>query len=367
MELLRARLAFRYLFSEVLPSFLLGVFVFVFILLSFQALRLTEFILIHGVSFNIVGQMVLFLATSFLPVILPMSLLFAALLTFSRLSQDSEIVAFRSLGLNNFHLMMPVLLLAVMTTIISAQTSFYIAPWGNRQFEVLIHELGKSKATATIREGVFSEGFFDMVIYANEVDSKSNVLKKVFIYDERDPKTPLTIIAKEAKIIKGEKEDDATVLRLIDGDIHRTQEQSYTKIRFDQHEIILFDEKQFGARQKSLPSYNIDELHRKIVDPSTEKPQRLAFQVEFHRRWALSFGCIIFALLGFGLGTVTNRRSVRSGGFVICLTVLISYWMLYIAAEAFAKRDLIPPALAIWSVNFLFLGIAAWAIKRSTT
>ena len=71
----------------------MGVVVFVSILLLFQGLRLTEFILIHGVKTETILRIMMYLSISFLPVILPMSLLFSVLLTYTRLSQDSEIVA----------------------------------------------------------------------------------------------------------------------------------------------------------------------------------------------------------------------------------------------------------------------------------
>ena len=51
-----------------LPSFLIGVMVFLGILLMFQALRLTEFILIHGVELKTIGQITVYLSVSFLPV-----------------------------------------------------------------------------------------------------------------------------------------------------------------------------------------------------------------------------------------------------------------------------------------------------------
>jgi lipopolysaccharide export system permease protein len=165
--------AVRYIFFETLPAFIMGVVIFVSILLMFQALRLTEFVLVHGVGIKTILQIMLYLSVSFLPVILPMSLLFSVLLTYSRLSNDSEIVALKSLGLSMLQLTVPAILLAAAATLMSAQTSFYLGPWGNRKFEVLINELGQQKAGATIKDGVFSEGFFDMVVYANKVDSKA--------------------------------------------------------------------------------------------------------------------------------------------------------------------------------------------------
>src|SRR5690606_28280616 len=100
-----------------LPAFLLGIFVFVGILLMFQALRLTEFVLVHGVSAGTIFSIMLYLSVSFLPVILPMSLLFSVLLTYSRLSNDSEIVAFKSLGLSMIQLAAPAVVLAVVATL----------------------------------------------------------------------------------------------------------------------------------------------------------------------------------------------------------------------------------------------------------
>src|SRR6185437_9399873 len=146
MRILRGHRAIRYIFWEMLPSFFLGVIVFVLILLMFQALRLTEFVLIHGVAMGTVLKMVMYLSVSFLPAIFPMSLLFSVLLTYGRLSSDSEIVALKSVGLHMGHLMAPAVLLGLFVAFLSAQTCFNLAPWGNRQFELLIARLEAMKA-----------------------------------------------------------------------------------------------------------------------------------------------------------------------------------------------------------------------------
>lgn len=365
LELARGRLAIKYIFFEMLPSFLLGVFVFVFILLMFQALRLTEFVLVHGVSIKTITEIMTYLSVSFLPVILPMSLLFSILLTYGRLSQDSEIVAMKSLGLELAHLLAPALLLAIVTTILSAQTSFYLAPWGNRQFEVLINELSRAKASVTIREGVFSEGFFDLVVYANKVDSNEGHLKNVFIYDERNPTSPLTIIAKEGEIVQSKDPKNLTAtLRLIDGDIHRTTEAAYTKIKFDTYDINLADNTQAGHKKKSLQSMDIFELKSEMQKSDMDNSQKKKVEVEFYRRWSLSFACMVFGFLGVGLGTTTNRRSAKSSGFVISLGVIISYWLMYILSEGLARNVWMPTWVALWLVNALFFAFAVYTLRK---
>ncbi len=368
-ELARGRLLIKYILIETLPGFVIGVLVFLSILLMFQALRLTEFVLVHGVGLRTVGQIMLYLAVSLLPVILPMSLLFAILLTYGRLSQDSEIVAMKSLGLNMIHLTAPALLIGIATTFASAHTSFYLAPWGNRKFEVLINELGRLKAGSTIKEGVFSEGFFNLVVYANEVDSKAGTLSKVFIFDERDSKAPLTIIAREGRLIRESdpRLGDRAHLQLTDGSIHSTQMDSYTKIDFSTYDINLFDPLDQSEKSKSLPSMTLTELGQALQQPDLDPKQKIKLAVERQRRWALSIACLIFAFVGVGLGTVTNRRLGRSSGMVLSLAVIIGYWALYVSAEGLARNQVLPPALAVWSVNLIFAGFAVWAMQRSRT
>lgn len=367
-DLFRARLSVKYILFEMLPTFLLGVVVFILILLMFQALRLTEFVLVHGVKWQIVFSLVGFLSISFLPIIMPMSLLFSVLLTYGRLSADSEIVAFKSLGLSLRHLLAPAVLLSLTICLVAAQTYFYVAPWGNRQFEIIISDLSQEKATATLKEGVFSQGFFDMVVYASEVNTKQGLLKKVFIYDEREAKAPLTIIAREGRIVQeSTPAGQSATLRLIDGDIHRTSEATYTKIKFQTYDIHLFDPYSASDREKSLPSFTIDELKTELRKPNLKPSQRADLEIEYNRRWALSFTSFIFGLLGVGIGTTTNKRAARGGGIAMTLGVIVAYWVLHIAAEGVARGGYLPASFSMWAVNGLFLGLAIWTLRNART
>jgi lipopolysaccharide export system permease protein len=344
----------------------MGILIFVGILLMFQALRLTEFVLVHGVGLKTVGSIMLYLSVSLLPIILPMSLLFSVLLTYSRLSNDSEIVALKSLGLSMGYLALPAMILSFAATLMSAQTSFYLAPWGNRQFEVLINDLGRRKAAATLRDGVFSEAFFDLVVYANKVDSKAGLLTDVFIYDERDPKAPVTIIAKQGHLIQeNTRAGLSAFLRLTDGNVHRTHQNTYTKVDFTSYDINLFNPYDISERKKSAQSMTLDEVAQELKRTDLDTKERGKLSIEYHRRWSLPFACIIFALLGVGLGTVTNKRSSRGAGFVMCLVLLISYWVLYLSAEAVARSGWLPAPVSLWLINGIFFLFAAQTLRRS--
>ena len=282
------------------------------------------------------------------------------------MSQDSEIIAFKAAGLSMVTLIIPAVLLSLIVAIISAQTSFQIAPWGNRQFEVLYTKLGNSKAAATIKAGTFSEGFFDMVVYANDVDSEQGFLKDVFIYNERDADNPLTIIAKAGQVIPDEKNPGhSTLLRLLNGDIHR-KSKTHTKIKFETYDLQLVDPIKFEEREKSPQSLTIQDLRNLLTDPKIKDTDRRIYETEFHKRWAISVLCLVFAMIGVALGIQTNRRQQKSSGLILCLGVIIVYWILYVVLEGMARNGQIQPALAIWTPNLLFSVLCVYLLRKNS-
>ncbi len=356
----------RYILGEMIPTFFIGVIAFVLILLTFQALRLTEFVLVHGVKLTTVIEMMGYLSTAFLPILFPMSLLLTVLLTYGRLSADAEVVAFRAIGLNTGYIIAPAMIMSVLVSILSLQTSYHIAPWGNRQFELLISKLGSMKPGVAIKEGTFSEGFFDLVVYANKVDSTDGHLEQVFIFDERNQAAPVTVIAKQGAIMQDkDMPGHSASLRLMDGDIHRGSDGRHTKIDFSTYDIFLSDPHKEEATGKSPPSMTIEELNEKLGAPGNTADHILELKTEREKRTALGFACVLFAAIGAGIGTVSNRRNVKSGGTVIALGLIVAYYILYVACESLARKGTVTPWMAMWLPNALFTLAAGWSLRRA--
>ncbi len=365
LSIFNGKKATQYIFFEMVPSFILGLLVFISIILMFQVLRLTEFALVHNVSMQTIGQIVGYIIISLLPLLFPMALLFSVLLTYGRLSQDSEIVAMKASGLPMGTLLLPALILSIVVAIASAQMSFSIAPWGNRQFEVLYTRLANTKAGAVIKEGTFSEGFFDMVVYANKVDSDRGLLKNVFIYDEKSGDVPLTIISKEGEIIPDpERPGYEVLLRLRHGEIHR-QAKTHTKISFETYDVHFSEPINIQEKEKSPQSLTLGEIRNRLKEDITDLETLRTLQTEFHKRWAITALCIIFALIGVGLGTTTNRRAAKAGGMILCIGLIIFYWILYVTVEGFARSGGLPVAFAIWMPNFIFALIGMNSLRKN--
>ena len=365
--MLRSWRIFFYILTEIMPSFITGIIIFIFILLMSQILRLTEFVLVHGVSMANISDIILYLSISFVPLILPMSLIFSILLTYGRLSHDSEIIALKSSGLNMLQIAYPAIFMGIFVFFLSSYTSFFVGPWGNRNFEVLMHQIAKSKTSINIREGVFSEGFFDMVVYANKVDNDKGLLQQVFIYDERNEDTPLSIVAQKGQIIQ---EKDFTglwaKLRLSQGSIHKSFGKTYTIIDFDNYDINLSNPFQISNKNKSIASYNYYDFLDAELDTKIKAKLKRGLNIEWHKRWSIAFACIIFSVLGVALGTITNHRSGKSSGFVISLAVIVTYWFSYVSSEQVLKNhEFIPVWLGVWASNIFFCLFSIWRFKKN--
>ena len=363
---MRASLMIRYILGEMIPTFLLGVVVFVFILLMLQVLRLTEFVLVHGVKLSTVTLMMAYMSTSFLPILFPMSLLFSVLLTYSRLSADAEIVAFRAVGLSLGSIISPAIILSILVSILSLQTSFHIAPWANRQFEVLFTKVGAMKPGVAIKEGTFSDSFFDLVVYANKVDSNKGLLSQVFIYDESNKDAPVTIIAREGLLLQDKDNPGQKAnLRLMDGSLHRTSQGRHTKINFNTYDIFFSDPVADSFRNKSPQSFTLDDINSRLADSKLSVDDRRDALIEFHRRLAIGVACFLFAIIGAGLGTTTNRRNAKGGGSVMCVGLIVIYWILYVTAEGIAHKGALPPGLAMWIPDAVFLIASGFSLRRA--
>jgi lipopolysaccharide export system permease protein len=146
-----------------------------------------------------------------------------------------------------------------------------------------------------------------------------------------------------------------------DGEIHR-QAENHTKISFDTYDVRFSSPLNIQEREKSPQSLTLQEVRGRLKEDLSKDPELVrTLQTEFHKRIAITFLCVVFAMIGVGLGTTTNRRAAKAGGMILCIGLIIFYWVLYIAAEGMARGGTAPVALAIWAPNFIFaiLGLRA--------
>ncbi len=360
------RTTYIYILKETLPIFFIGLLTFTVIVLMDKILKLIE-LFVSGVNFFQILMLLFFISPSFLIFTIPMALLLGTLLSFGRLSGDSEITAFKASGISLYQLYLPISILSVSAYLLTSFLVFYGLPWGNRGFISTVYLMTQSKANFEIKERVFIDIFKGFVIYVDKVPIQGKRMEGVLIFDRREKENINTIFAKEG-FLSSNPESQEVVLRLLDGEIHRFESKTnvYQKMKFDTYDLRLEIEKALAAwgarlREKEM---SIDEIKKKIETKKMIGEDTTDLEIEFHRRYAIPFACIIFGLVGVPLG-IQPRRSGRSYGFILSIFIILTYYISLTLFEIFGEKKTISVFLAGWAPNFLFGGLGIYLLVKT--
>ncbi len=356
-----------YILKEILPIFFIGLMTFTIILLMDKVLKLIELVVNRGGSLSSILMLFLFISPSFLIITIPVAVLLGTLLTFGRLSSDSEIIAFKASGMSLYQLFLPISIFALGTFLLTSFLVFYGLPWGNSGFKATLYQLAQSKADIEIKERIFNDAFNNLVVYVDRVPLQGNHMEGILIYDQREKGKSSTIIAKEGFLINNH-ESQEIILRLLNGDIQRSEPEAHTfqKIKFDTYDLKLELAKTFAAVEKKIKDkeMSIEDIRKKIEEIKRIGGDTTSYEVELHKRYAIPFTCIVFALIGVPLG-IQPHRSGRSYGFILSILILLAYYVSLTASEVLAVRKIMPALAAGWIPNLLFLGLGIYLLVKT--
>jgi len=358
-----------YILKEIIPIFFIGLMTFTIILLMDKILKLIEVIVTRGGSLSDVLMLFLFISPSFLIITIPVAVLLATLLTFGRLSSDSEITAFKASGMSLYQLFFPISIFALATFLLTSFLVFYGLPWGTKGFRTTLYRIARSKADFEIKERVFNDAFKGLVVYVDRIPLQGNHMEGILIYDQREKGKSHTILAKEGFVINN-PESEEIIFRLKSGDIHRLESEAHTfqKVKFDIYDLKLELINVFAAIERKLKDreMSIDDIRGKMQKEKKTGKDTISYEVELHKRYAVPFTCIIFALIGVPLG-IQPHRSGRSYGFILSILILLAFYISLTASEILAMRKIMPAYSAGWIPNLLFSGLGIYLLVKAAS
>lgn len=354
----------RYIVKELLDPFLFGLGAFTAILASSTVMfELVRAVIIKGMPITVAIQLFVFRLPGVMVYIFPMAMLLSALLAFSRLSNDSEIVAFRAAGVSLYRLIIPVLLLGFL---ISCLTLFFyeiVVPVSNQAAKNLLVETS-GKHTPKIQKNMFvpeiEHDVLKRIFYAREL--KGEVMQGVIIGEFEGDKLSELINAREAA---WQKDKDQWVLR--DGIIYILSESGEYKhlIKFkEQYIAIKYSPSDFYMGEKKADEMNVGELSdyiklkRKMGEDVTD------YEIQFNMKFAIPFACLVFSLLGAPLG-LNPKRASSSIGLGLSIIIIFVYYTIMSISVAFGELRWLPPPVAAWAPNLATGGIGWYVLNRA--
>lgn len=391
----------RYLLKEIVPPFFIGLLVYSFVLLMNQVFLLAELFIAKGVALGTVARIFFYLMPSVLAFTVPMGVLMGILAGLSRLSSDSEIIAFKSLGIPNTRLLRPILLFAGAGWLITSGLSLYLAPRANHLWVRTLTESVLAKVQFRINPREFNESIPRLVLFVQDI-TPENEWKNIFVHIAREGEEPRDIFARSGKLHFFPELRRAT-LELVDGSIHTaplSDAQRYGLTFFDRVEEEIEVETLFAqfSSEKRVREKDIGELLAEVRRVRERRAQierdgqeieglvaglrearlkdvefRLwqndrewrSHQVEIHKKFALPFVCFIFVFMGIPLG-MSTRKGGRTSGFTLSLGIILVYYILITAGEKMAMDGRLSPWLGMWGPNLVFLATGVYLFARST-
>jgi len=359
----------RYILKEMLAPFCINVFVFTFLFLMTELIKITNWIVNYNLSIFSVLALIFFSMPWFLMFIIPMSVMLAVVLTFLRLSGDNEIVALKSCGLSVYGLLPSVLIFSIAGFLLTLFMTLYGVPKAKATLENIVLEMAASNVDIGLKERTFNDAFKNVMLYVNKIDLNQKKLIDIFIEDKRQRNIISTVVAPEGRLFS---EPGKFIFHMVlsNGTIHQTnlKEHSANSIRFDTYKLSLDLKKELEKaeeREKGREEMSIAELQQ-VVKESTEKDKDYyKAQIVIHRRFSLPASCLALGLLAFPLG-IQSKSGKRSSGLILCLFFFLLYYLLLTAGYTLGKKGIYPPVIGMWLPNFTMAAIAVHFLFQTT-
>ena len=391
----------RYILKEISPPFLLGLLIYSFVLLMNQLLQLPALFIAKGVTLGVTLKLLLYLVPAILAFTVPMSVLMGILAGMSRLSSDSEITAFKNLGISPRRMLRPLLVFAFGGWLLTSVLTLYLAPFFNFKWVQTLTESVLDKVQLQINPREFFEGIPNTVIFIQDIVEQKN-WQNIIIYLTDTPEKPRLVLARRGRLNFYPKARRAT-LELYDVLEHanaHANPDDYTvssTARMEQ-EIDIENLYATFSAEKRVREKNIRELvaglrtiEQDLQKLETEKAEivrkklrkddmtrvrnefallqaeheRRSHKVEIHKKFALPFVCWIFVFLGLPLG-VSTKKGGRTSGFTLSLIIILVYYVCITAGEKFALEGRISPFLGMWGANILLSVLGLYLFRKTS-
>ncbi len=360
--MIKMRIIPVYLVRRFLSPFFYGIFLFLIIIIVSELFDRRETLAHHsGVLFSFLEYLGWRLP-EWLVQVLPVSVLLATLFSLGNLSRNNEIIALKASGLHIFQMVYPLILLTLGISLFSLVIGETLVPFANQKAEYTytVKVKGRTMKSSTKFYDVIVSGKNGFKYTIGLVDSQKQALHNVSVY---------------------QFDSHSVLIRRIDA--QKAVWQKNGKWLFYEGTIFEFTKNQithqenFSEKLVSLPESPGDLI------PTRKKPRHMNFfqlkkyterlqrqgipvnkeKVLLHLKLAFPFSNLIILLLGVPFALEVGRGG-KSIGFALSILISFLYWGTIIIGQAMGESKFLPPPLAAWFANIIFLLVGGILFRR---
>lgn len=364
------RLLDRYILRETIGPLCLGLLVFTFLALLQELFQMAELIIERDVDVWVVLELLAYTLPQIVVLTIPMAFLFAILLAVGRMAADSELVAMRASGISLFSIYRPILVMSLLLAAVTTYLMTVTLPAGNQATSELQLEILKRSVNQQVKPRVFYDGLQGRVLYVFESQENGDGWRGVFLADAVPGPEQQVIVGETGRINLTPGDDRPPVLMFGVADVHEvdTNDPSTYRLQRLRDANIAIEDRLFRHNEglvlaKGVRSMTLSELVERAQEPDLPEEEHNKALVEIHKKFAIPGACLVFGLYGIPLG-FRNRRTGRSSGFLISVTMFLFYYVMLGNGEEAAVNGQISPWLAMWAPNILLVVLGTFLLWR---
>ncbi len=365
----------KYIISELFPPFFLSLGIFSALGLAIGYLSDLSNKVVDS-NLPILGAIEIFFLKipEFVAYALPISVLLATLMTYGRLNNDNEVIAFQSCGVSIYKLITPALILSLAVTAVSFIFNEIVVPSANyRATSILVSSI-KEEHSFWQNKDIFypeyqeinlpnSEKILQLknLFYAQKFESKQ--MKNLTVLQWLDENLSQIIIAESASWNEKEK-----VWDFFNGTIFQLKnDSSYRKtISFKQKKINLSKLPfQLASQGRDPYEMNLKEAWDfiTILRHTGDEKKLLTFEIRTQQKMSFPFISIVFSMIGSVFGMSPLKMS-RSTSFGLCIVIIFSYYVLAFLLGSLAMAKILTPVMAGWLPTVIALMTGGFLVYK---
>ena len=325
-----------------------------------------------GLSAQIVAQVHYYKLPAFLSLSLPLSLLMATMITYSKLSARNEIIALQSYGIALYRLLLPAITIACAAMVLMFVLNEFVVPTANYEAAMVLERewgVDRTKLAKYNKQEIVYQKFsskdspaLEYLFFADYFDGKSMRGITLLKYRQSQLREIIT-----AKIARWDRQQQRWYLFLgrqntIDAKGMPAFEREFQLLPQTLSRDIL----DYANHHRDPREMSIFELYRRLnIIENTNDPQTARqLKITIQERYALPFSCLVFAVLGSALGIYTGAKT-KSSGLVLAAIAIFVYYATQFLAVSFASAAVIPVFLGVWFSNLIGLLLGYLLIASS--
>lgn len=199
-----------------------------------------------GLEFSVIAELIFWASSTFVPMALPIAVLFASIMTMGNFGEKYELVAMKAGGISVRRVMMPMAIVAVLLTGVAFYFANNVMPVAMLHYKQILYDVTRKKPAINIRPSEYYSDIDNYVIRANK-KLPDGTLKDIIVYDHSNGTTQTNVVVADNGFLQSSPDEHYMIFTLNDGYTYMEDASGdnwaarpFTSIQFDT-QVITFD------------------------------------------------------------------------------------------------------------------------------